>query len=308
MPTAEEVKGRIDSVENVRKITKTMKAVASAKLSKAKKKIVRSRPYARAIESSIRSILERHDEIDHPYFYDTDSDAESGEEAEADFDDHTPIYLVMTGDRGLCGSFNSNVQRHMESVLEERENVQLFVVGKRGLNYFEHIGAPVAESYTDFWDEFDYSTSRSVTRDLLDEFELSDATSVTLVYNEFESAMVQNVVEYPLLPLNRTDFLESDGEGDAVEQGDPTVDFLYEPSAQDVIEKIFPKHVKTQVYVAMLESDASEQGARMVAMDNATENANEMIEDLTLDYNQIRQQTITREIAEIVGGAEALKG
>lgn len=304
MPTAEEVKGRIDSVENVRKITKTMKAVASAKLSKAKKKIVSSRPYARAIESSIRSILRRHDEIDHPYFYQAD-------EASDGFDDHTPIYLVLTGDRGLCGSFNSNVQRHAERILEERENVKLYVVGKRGLNYFNHIGAEVDESYTDFWDEFDYTSAQSVTRDLLDEFELTDATSVTIIHNEFESAMVQNVVEYPLLPLNREDFLESSEDGEVSgekESSGEEIDFLYEPDSESVIEKIFPKHVKTQVYVTMLESNASEQGARMVAMDNATENANEMIEDLTLDYNQIRQQTITREIAEIVGGAEALKG
>lgn len=299
MATAKEIKGRIDSVKNVRQITKTMKAVASAKLSKAKDRIEQSRPYARQIESTIHSILERHPDIEHPFLL-----PKADEDGNVEFVDDHPLYLVMTGDRGLCGAFNSNVQRYVDSILEEKEDVKLHVIGKRGLGYFEHNDAPIDQSYVDFWDGFDFGDVRRVTGNLLDEFELSDTTSVNLVFNQFESAMAQKVVEYPLLPLDRE--LESDDETE--EATPPKIDFLYEPSAKEVIENLFPRHVRTQVYVAMLESNASEQGARMVAMDNATENANEMIDDLTLDYNQIRQATITQEIAEIVGGAEALKG
>lgn len=297
MPTAKEIKGRIDSVKNVRQITKTMKAVASAKLSRAKETIEQSRPYSKSIESLIQSILRRHSDIDHSFLTSTGDDGKQ-------FVDDQPLYLVLTGDRGLCGAFNSNVQRRVDTILDNHENAQLHVVGKQGLAYFEHQEAPVEKSYVDFWDEFGYGEARMITDHLIDEFELSDTSSVTLVYNEFETAMTQKVVEYPLLPLDRDDFAaDQESSEDVSEQ----IDFLYEPDARQIINRLFPRHVRTQVYTALLESDASEQGARMVAMDNATENANEMIDDLTLDYNQIRQATITQEIAEIVGGAEALK-
>jgi len=300
MPTAKEIKGRIDSVKNVRQITKTMKAVASAKLSRAKEKIEQSRPYSYSIESLIQSILRRHSDMDHSFMVSTTNDEESDQDG---FVDDHPLYLVLTGDRGLCGAFNSNVQRRVDTILEENENVRLHVVGKQGVAYFEHQGAPVEQEYVDFWDGFGYGEARMITDNLIDEFELSDTSSVTLVYNKFETAMTQKVVEYPLLPLDRDDFAE---DGEPGEDVTGQIDFLYEPDAQRVIDRLFPRHVRTQVYTALLESDASEQGARMVAMDNATENANEMIDDLTLDYNQIRQATITQEIAEIVGGAEAL--
>ncbi len=294
MATAKDLKRRIDSVENVRQITRTMKAVASAKLNRAQERITNSRPYARSIEKTIRSILRRHPEIEHSFFYRPEG------EPVPELEDDQPAYLVLTGDRGLCGSFNSNVIKRTGRLMEENPNARLFVVGKRGVRFFEHHDAPIVETYVDFWEDMDYGEALRVTDDLVDEFELEDTTSVSVVYNEFESAMVQHVREYPLLPLNRSDFYsESDPAG--------AIDFLYEPDAETVIESIFPRHIRTQVYTTMLESYASEQGARMVAMDNATDNANEMIDDLTLEYNQVRQQTITREIAEIVGGAEALE-
>lgn len=297
MAKEKDLKRRIDSVKNVRQITRTMKAVASARLNRAQERIMEARPYSREIEKTIRSILNRHPDIDHPYLYRPGDDED---EIPEDEDTH-PVYLVLTGDRGLCGSFNSNVQKRVDRLIEENPTARLFVIGKRGVRYFQRDGAEIVEPYVDFWDSMDYGDAVRITNDLVDEFELEETTSITLVYNEFESAMVQHVVEYPLLPLNREDFY--------VPEGDPrtTIDYLYEPDPESVIDSIFPQHIQTQVWTSLLESYASEQGARMVAMDNATENANEMIEDLTLEYNKARQQTITREIAEIVGGAEALE-
>ncbi|MFB6357201.1 MAG: ATP synthase F1 subunit gamma [bacterium] len=300
MTTARDVKSRIDSVENVRTITRTMKAVASAKLSKAKDRIERTRPYGNTIEETIKHVLARHPDLKHSYFY----RSEDGNE-EQDDSDKFSLYLLLTADRGLCGSFNSNILSRAEEIIEREDDPRFYVIGKRGVSYAgNNFSSRVIENKQNIWDDLDYGVATRLTHELVDEFELSDASSVTIVFNEFESAMVQNVVEYPLLPLDREDFYNLDDQDGSSQQ----VDFKYEPDPDSVINRLFPRHVRTQVYVSMLESFASEQGARMVAMDNATENANEMIEDLTLEYNQLRQATITKEIAEIVGGAEALKG
>lgn len=295
MSNERDIQRRIESVGNVRQITRTMKAVASAKLNRAQQRIESTRPYARGIEGNIRSILSRHPEVDHPFLIRrTDSDEPFREQ------DTRPGYLVLTADRGLCGAFNSNVMDRTDEKLEARDDPRLYVVGKRGVGYFERHGAPIAEAYPSFWGDLDYTDAVTLGRRLRDDFVDGSLTSVTIIHNEFESAMVQNVVEYPLLPLNRSDFVEELAD-------ELTTDFLYEPDATQVIEELFPRHLRTQVFTALLESFAAEQGARMVAMDNATENATEMIEDLTLEYNRARQSAITREIADITGAAEALR-
>ncbi len=296
MVTAREIKGRIDSISGVKKITSTMKAVASAKLNQVQNRMEDARPFAREIEDSIRELITRHPDLTHPYF---ESDGESDEEEE----EERPGYLVLSGDRGLCGSYNHNVFRRVERLIEthrERdEQVSLYVVGKRGIRYFQKRDVHIEETYQDLWDDLEYITSLTVSRELVDDYERGALTSVGAVYTEFETAMSHTVREYPLLPLTREEF-EKD-------ELDLPVDFLYEPNARDVIDHLFPRHLRTQVFQAMLESYASEQAARMVAMDNATDNAEEMIDDLTLEYNQVRQESITRQIAEIAGGAEALK-
>ena len=298
MVTAREIKNRIESIGNVQKITSTMKAVASAKLNRVRDRMENARPFAREIEDSIRELISRNPEISHPYFAPEEEDL-AGTEPEAD----RPGYLVLSGDRGLCGSYNHNVFRHVEGLIKEHrergDEPSLYVVGKRGVRHFRTRDVHVEREFEDLWDDLNYVNSLAVTRALVDGFETGNLTSVGIVFTEFESPMVHKVKPYPLLPLTREEFEK--------EELDLPVDFLYEPDARDVVDHLFPRHVRTQVYQAMLESYASEQAARMVAMDNATENADEMIDDLTLEYNQVRQASITRQIAEISGGAEALK-
>jgi len=306
MVNARDIENRIDSVKNVRKITRTMKAVASAKLNRAQKRIEQARAFSQDMERVIQKVLDRHPGIDHDFFYGDDEETELSEDT-----DTNPAYLMMCGDRGLCGSYNSNVFERTEDRLEEQDST-LYIVGAQGVNYFQRYDAPIEYTYDDIWDDLDYEFSMKISDRLINDYLEGSLTSVTLIYQEFESAMVQHVREYPLLPLNRSDFYEFDREDDdtgsgETNQDDNPFDFLYEPNAETLIDRLFPRHVRTQVYTALLDAYAALQGARMVAMDNATENANEMIDDLTLEYNQARQSAITREIADITGGAEALR-
>lgn len=298
MVTAREIKGRIESIGNVKKITSTMKAVASAKLGQVQDRMQRSRPFAKGIHQSIEEVISRNQDIQHSYIYD---DPETGEEQTPE--DEKPGYLVIAGDRGLCGSYNQNVFRKVQNLVasdrEEKKSPHLYLVGSRAADFFSSRDVSVQAEFQDIWDELSYERSLKITHRLVDDFELGDITSIDIIYTEFETAMTQHCRRYHLLPFHREKFLDPDSVG--------TVDFKYEPDAQSVINHLFPRHVRVQVYQAMLESFASEQGSRMVAMDNATENATEMIDDLTLEFNQARQASITQEIAEISGGAEALR-
>ncbi len=304
MVNASEIEGRIESVRNVRTITRTMKAVASAKLNRAQDRIERARDYSRKMQSVLRRVLDRHPEIDHDLFHGDSEDDRS--------DDSHPAYVVMCGDRGLCGTYNSNVFSRTEQRLDSKAQASLYVVGGEGESYFKRHDAPVKATYQNIWDELDYELSLRISDRLISDFRNGNVTSVTVIFQEFESAMVQHLREYPLLPLSQEKFYEyqKTRESDTVpgDPGDETgFDFVYEPDAQTLINRLFPRHVRTQLYTALLDAYAALQGARMVAMDNATENANDMIDDLTLEYNQARQSSITREIADITGGAEALR-
>jgi F-type H+-transporting ATPase subunit gamma len=318
MVNASEIEGRIDSVKNVRKITRTMKAVASAKLNRAQKRIEQARDYSRQMESVIRKVLGRHPGIDHELFYER-SDEEDGvdasDENEEELEDSHPAYVMMCGDRGLCGSYNSKVFTRTEEQLDRSAQASLYIVGGQGINYFQRHDAPVKKTYQNIWDDLDYELSMRISDRLISDFKEGDVTSVTLIFQEFESAMVQHVREYPLLPLSRKNFYDYQQQRESEDSAEDTddfdenreFDFEYEPDAETLINRLFPRHVRTQVYTALLDAYAALQGARMVAMDNANENANEMIDDLTLEYNQARQSSITREIADITGGAEALR-
>lgn len=302
MVNAKEIESRIDSIDNVRQITRTMKAVASAKLNRAQSSIERAREYAHEMDTVIREILDRHPGITHEFFHGEDDDTTL-----SDDEDTNPAYLMMCGDRGLCGSYNSKVFSKTEDCLRKVNNPELYIVGGQGINYFNSHDVDIKSKYSDIWDDLDYELSLQISDRIIEDFLDGDVTSVTLIYQEFESAMVQHVREYPLLPLNRVDFYENQDDESDIENNDFQFDFIYEPNASELINDLFPRHVRTQVYTALLEAYAALQGARMVAMDNATENANEMIDDLTLEYNQARQASITREIADITGGAEALR-
>jgi len=309
MVNAREIEGRIESVQNVKQITRTMKAVASAKLNRAQNRIERARDYAHEMESVIRELLARHPGIEHDFFH---GSAEDG--VLPDEEDTHPAYLIMTGDRGLCGSYNSNVFSRAEKCLENSADPTLYIVGKTGIDYFNRHEGPIEHTYSNIWEDLDYEYTFNISDRLIEDYLNTEITSVTLIYQEFQSAMVQHVREYPLLPLNRTDFYghtpryeEEAEDEDELETDELQFDYEYEPNAEGLVNRLFPRHVRTQVYTQMLEAFAALQGARMVAMDNATENAKEMVEDLTLEYNQARQSAITREIADITGGAEALR-
>lgn len=310
MVNAREIESRIDGVKNVRKITRTMKAVASAKLNRAQDRIERARAYAHDMEDTIREVLARHSEINHEFFHEQSNDGQLSDEQ-----DTNPAYLVLAGDRGLCGSYNSNVFERAEKRIEQSSEPTIYCVGDSAANYFQRYSKLVRKNYTNVWDDLDYESTFRITDRLIEDYLETDHTSVTVIYNEFESAMVQHIREYPLLPLNRSDFYGFDSgpegsqtnEDQEVVDRDEQFDYKYEPDAETLIDRLFPRHVRTQVYTTMLEAFAALQGARMIAMDNATENANEMIDDLTLEYNQARQSSITREIADITGGAEALR-
>ncbi len=285
-----ELKRHLGGVKNVRQITSAMRAVASARMQRAKKWMQNARAFGRETSRAIRSLIVRHSSFDHPFFL----SAEEGLVPE----DQSPGYLIFTSDRGLCGSFNTNVYRKVEKMLQKPGDAHLYLVGNRGIEYFTREGAPVEATFEDVWESQYLETSGAIRDRVCKDFKKGKVTSITMIYNEFETAMRQRVLDYPLLPLNREEFI--------IEIFSEGLDYHYDPEPKTVIDAILPYHVYSQIFMGLLESYASERGARMTAMEQATESADEMLEELEHEFNQLRQQNITREIAEISGAAEAL--
>ena len=206
-------------------------------------------------------------------------------------------FIVVTADRGLCGSFNTNVIRRAHQIVDEigKENVSLICIGKKGRDYFKKRGYEIVESYTDFWNELNFNDAIKITDEITTRYNDGEFDQVQVIFNEFKNVAQQNIIEFNYLPL----ILEDGDEMD-------TSDYLIEPSMEAVVQSLVPRHLTDQMWRFLLESNASEQGSRMTAMDNATENAGEMISNLTLEYNKARQSAITNEILEVVSGAEAL--
>jgi len=209
--------------------------------------------------------------------------------------------LDLNSDRGLCGGFNANLSRQALHFIQEQEkernSVTLSVIGKKGQSFFKNRQVPMEKFYTDLSGKVDYSKASEIAHDLVDPFAEEELDIIYLVYNEFKSAISQKVIVEQLLPIQPLKLTEEMN----------SVDYLFEPSEEEVLARILPEYVETQVFRALLESEASEQGARMTAMDSATNNATDLIHQLTLSMNKARQAQITKEISEIVGGAEALK-
>jgi F-type H+-transporting ATPase subunit gamma len=209
--------------------------------------------------------------------------------------------LAITSDRGLCGSFNQNVIRRIERFIRENqssyEEISLTLVGRKGLDYFRRRQVSIVRDYVGQFRDIDYQVASTVGKDVVDDYTSEAVDGVFLVYNEFRSPLVQRVVMKDLLPIEPME----------VESDYYPVEYIYEPSAEAILSELLPRYVEAQIYRALLESVAGEHGARMTAMDAATENAEEMVEKLTLMYNKARQSAITTEMLEIVGGAEALQ-
>jgi F-type H+-transporting ATPase subunit gamma len=262
-----------------------MKMVAAARLRRAQENIVKARPYSLKLRQVIRDLAARTDRSLHPLL-----NLRPVEEVGI---------VVVTGDRGLCGSFNTNIIREAQKVMQEEKQAKLFLitVGKKGTEFFKHRAAPIVASLANFFNELNFGHAAKLGEIIIRRYEQHGMDRVYLIYNEFKSAIQQFVVCEQLLPIMPEEF----------EAGESHADFLFEPSTPQILNAILPLHVNVQLWRVLLESYAAEMGARMTAMENATENAADLIDTLTLHYNKGRQAAITKELLEVVSGAEGLK-
>lgn len=303
MPSLKAIRKRIGSVKNTQKITRAMKLVAAAKLRRAQDAIIAARPYAQGLERVVAELSAKAGRDAHPLFSERDGKRAS--------------VVVITSDRGLAGAFNTNicraVARFSAGELDEWDEVGMRAVGKKGNEYFTrrdakvHSFDPAPTSKTAL--DLSHELSNRITEDFLDD----RVDRVYLAYNEFKSAISQKVQIRQILPIEPPALDDPDGNeaGDGKtgsQTGSLTGDYLYEPSKEELLQHLVPLYVQIGLFTAMLDSIASEFGARMTAMESATKNAGEMIDKLTLQYNRARQQAITKELLEIISGAEALKG
>ena len=282
-----EIKGRLKSVQNIQKITQAMKVVASARLKKAQERILGARPYAFRLSDIIRDLADSIDPNAHPLLM----SHEGGKKA----------LLVVAADRGLCGSFNANILRRCQAYLRENPSVTLLVVGKKARDFFRRRGVPMRKEWINLFPALPFESVRQIRDEIVQLFTAEKYSRIDVMYNEFKSVIQQNLTLEPLLPINAKS-LEDNGD---TKMG--SGDFLYEPGMDALVEVLLPKWLGIELQRVLLESFSSEMGARRSAMESATKNANEMIANLALAFNRARQAGITKEIAEIVGGAEALK-
>lgn len=289
MPGLKEIRKRISSVKSTKQITKAMKMVAAAKFRKAQMRIIELRPYADKM-NAVLSGLARTVETGHPLL-----EVRSRKKVEV---------LVLTSDKGLSGAFNTNIMKAAVKLIKELEaagvEISVSAIGKKGTDLFRRRGNTPRQSWVGISGRISYLNAKEITRDIIDNYTSEMFDEVYLIYNEFKSALVQKVTVTRLLPLAP---VGTEGETAPAEQAD----FLYEPSQQTIFDMLLPKNLEIQVFRAMLESQASEEAARMTAMENATKAADDMISGLTLQYNKARQASITKELMDIVGGVEALK-
>jgi len=282
-----DIRRHIRGVRNIRQVTKAMEMVAAAKLRRAQDQVVAARPYAGAIRKALARLADSAAAAGHPLLQRRDIERE--------------LLLVVTGDRGLCGGYNSNALRRGLSYRGEMEHeVSLGTVGRRGRDFLRKRGYDLVLARISSNEDVDMGFASGLAGEMMRLFREGTVDRVTILYTQFISALTQRLTTLELLPVAPP--LE-----EGTRPGPPGLDYIYEPSREVVLEALLPRYVEVQVYHALLESKASEHGARRTAMKNATDNAEEMIEELTLEYNRERQASITAEIAEIVSGVEALK-
>jgi F-type H+-transporting ATPase subunit gamma len=281
--TLRDIRRRIRSVASTAQITKTMEMVSAAKLRRAQTAVESARPYGEQLREVLGNLAAASGEVLHPAF--------------ARREPRRRVVVLVTSDRGLCGAFNVNLIKTVEGLVRGASvPTSLVLVGKKGNDYFRRRKADILESSTGMGGVASWKFAEEMSRNLAGRFAAGEIDEVDLVYTHFKSALNRSIVVEPYLPMGRT------ATGPAVSR-----DYLYEPSPEVILERLVPYVLAMRLYMAMAESAASEHGARMVAMGSATKNANEMIQTLTLHMNRTRQATITRELVEIVAGAEALK-
>ncbi len=292
MASLREYRKKIKTVKSTQQITKAMKMVAAARLRRAQGRILSARPFAVKMRELISELsgkiaLDESSQASvHPLFRSGNSNRVG--------------LLLVTADKGLCGSFNTNLIKKAGEIIRQNadKEMRFFVVGRKGRDFFKRLGFPVAAEYVNIFNQLSYTHAELVGKDLMDTFVREELSEVIVVYNEFKSVLQQRLVAERILPLSQPD---------TAPVSRASLDFLYEPEKSRLLEELLPRYVKSQLFRILLESAASELGARMTAMDSATKNARELIDILTLKLNRTRQAMITREIAELVGGAEALK-
>ena len=294
MANLRRIRERIASIQNTQQITRAMKMVAAAKLRKAQNQIVATRPYAEKLESAVTNLV--HNIEYHSHFLDTVEEPEK------------ILFIVVGSDRGLCGGFNNNLFKVLDARIKsdfskqkKAGDIAFICIGKKATDYFTKRRYNVVGKHPGFFDNLKFDNAHDIMRDVIRAFEQETYDSVYVVYNEFKSVIAQNRKIEQILPLKSL----AASEGEESEQLG-NVYYLFEPNQRQIIEKLIPLYLNTQLWKAVLESNASEQGARMTAMDNATENAKELMRNLRLEYNQARQAAITTELTEIVSGAQAL--
>jgi F-type H+-transporting ATPase subunit gamma len=290
MASLKDIKKRIGTVKNTQQITKAMKMVSAAKLRRAQEAVVAARPYADKMADVLSSLALREDADSHPLL------AERGK--------GKALIVLITGDRGLCGGFNTNISKAAERFIREKregfESYELLIVGRKGNDYLKRrAGMNITKVHENLvgTGQVSYPTGALLGQEVIELYRSGDYDSVFLVYNAFQSAMTQVQTVKQLLPIVPKE----------VDEGALVTDYIYEPNATEVLDEILPKNIEVQIFRSLLESAASEHGARMTAMDSASKNASEMIGKLTLQYNRARQASITKELLEIISGSESLK-
>ncbi len=305
MASLRDIRTRIASVQNTQQITRAMKMVAAAKLRRAQEQIFQTRPYAFKIREMIGHLREFVDPTSHPLF-------QPREAAE------NVLVVVVTSDRGLAGAFNANVLKAAEAAIDAQyptlrgtPHLKIMAVGRKAHDYFRKRGFTLVGDYRGFFNDLTFGRTDAIADRVVEGWYEEEWDEVVIVYNEFKNTIAQNRIVEPFLPIPTGTFTtpvmeESEGYRAAETDGRRDVDYIFEPDAETILKQLIPQYLSYQLWRIVLESNAAEQGARMVAMDNATSNAGELLDQLRLTYNRARQAAITTEIIEISSGADAL--
>ena len=286
MATLRQLRTRVGSISNIQRVTNAMQMVAAAKMRRAQDAIEAARPYAQHLDALIGSLQKSVDPVQNPVF--------------ADRPVERAVVVVVTADRGLCGGFNGSICRRVQSELEkyEEEGLELITVGRKGYNYFRSRDFEIQQNFSDVFRELEFSRASEIARSLTSRFLSGEVDRVLLAFSEFQSVAKQVPAVHQLLPI-----LPLEQDDDNRKLG---TDYVFEPSPEQLLSTLVPRHVNFQVWRSLLEVNAGFFAAQMTAMDNATKNAGELLDDLTREMNKVRQSSITLELMDIIGGAEAV--
>jgi len=291
MATVREIRGRIKSIQNTEKITRAMKMVASVKFRKALQNVVSARPYSKKLNSILKNLIPSLEEFDNELLKDREI--------------KKVCLVVVASDRGLCGSFNTNLLKQAVNTINEKyskfidsHNITLITIGKKAYDFFHKRHYDIFARYLNVFDKLDFSAAEIIVNEIINGYSEKKFDKVVVIYNEFKSVVQSKITEDQILPIASFE--------DNTEAIGNVSNYIFEPTSREIVIALLPKHLNTQMWQVMLESYASEQASRMTAMDSATTNANDLIKDLKLTYNRARQASITKELLEVVAGAEAL--